>query len=100
MRIVLDDEHANKDEGPIMNKVYDTQRQEWIEVGEEVFNDVSERALYSVAAMPRRRLGPYARYVVEWLDKLPLKPILINEGVRVVYRSSDESGDYYEVEPL
>ena len=78
-----------------------------------MFNDISERALdkpvaggfmrngiHIIAAVPINRIGKYRRYVVEWVDKLPKRPIMINEGVKVIYRGRNGDTEYYEVRPL
>ena len=113
LRIIFDDARADRGEDFIVFQVFDPSANQWVEVSKDVADDISGRAvkrpvaggftpdgMYFIAAVPRRRLGPYAKYVVEWVDKLPPEPILINEGVRLVYKGSDDEGDYFEVVPL
>ena len=109
LRIVFDDNR----EDLVVFQVYDPSTNKWVEVSKEVFEDIIDRAvdrpvaggftpsgIHTVAAVPRLRLGPYARYVVEWVDKLPKRPIMINEGVKVIYRGRKGDTEYYEVKPL
>ena len=49
MRIVLDDERANKGEDFIVYQVYDLQRQEWVEVSKDVADEIAEGAVKPVA---------------------------------------------------
>ena len=50
--------------------------------------------------MPINRIGKYRRYVVEWGDKLPKRPVMINEGVKVIYSGRNGDTEYYEVRLL
>ena len=42
-------------------------------------------------------MGRYMKYIAGWIDELPLMPIMINEGVKIVHRRSNDKGDYYEI---
>ena len=111
VRIVFDDERADRGEDFVVYQVYDPSANQWVEVPKEVAEDIAERGrsvaggftrngMHFVFAVHRHRLGPYERYVIEWIDELPKRRLLINEGVKIVYRSSDDKGDYFEVVPL
>ena len=56
--------------------------------------------MYLVLAIPRNRLGKYRKYVVEWIDELPPMPIMINENIKIVYRRSNDKGNYYEIKSI
>ena len=46
------------------------------------------------------KLGRYMKYIAGWIDELPPMTIMINEGVKIVYKGSDDKGDYYEIKPI
>ena len=109
LRIIFDD---NRKDDFVVYQVYDPQRQEWVEVSKEVADEIAEGAVKPVAggflvnglhmtlAIPRRRLGRYERYVVEWVDELPKQPVMVNEGVMIIYEGSDERGDHFRIVPI
>lgn len=35
----------------------------------------------------------------EWVDELPPRPVMVNEGVKVIYRGRKGNTEYYEVKP-
>ncbi|GAB6943224.1 hypothetical protein [Vulcanisaeta sp. JCM 14467] len=92
-------------------QVYDPSINQWVEVGKEVADEIAERGrsvvggfmpngFHLVLAIPRRRLGPYGKYVVEWVDKVPRRPLLVNEGVKIVYKGRRGDTEYFEAKPL
>ena len=97
--------------------VFDDNREgmadQWVEVSKAEADDIADRAvdmpvaggfhlsgMHMILAIPRGRLDRYRRYVVDRVDELPKTPIMINEGATLVYKGSDEKGDYYEVKPI
>ena len=102
-----------KARNPIMHKVYDPSSNQWVEISKAKADDLIEGAvdkpimggfhpsgMHLVLAVPRSKLGRYRKYVVEWIDELPPMTIMINEGVKIVHRRSDDEGDHYEVKPI
>ena len=82
MRIVLDDERANKGEDFVVYQVYDLQRQGWVEVSKEVADEIAERGrsvacgfmpsgFHLVLAIPRRGLGLMASMLLSGLMGYP-----------------------------
>ena len=56
--------------------------------------------MHFIGAMSSHRVGPYERYIVEWVDELSKRPIMINEGVKVIYRGRNGDTEYFEVRLL
>ena len=53
-----------------------------------------------IEAIPRHRLGDYEKYVVEWVDGLPKCLVVVNVGVRIIYRGRRGNTEYFEAKPL
>ena len=51
-------------------------------------------------AIPRRKIGGYEEYVIEWVDEVPRRPLLVNEGVKIVYKGRRDNTEYFEAKPL
>ena len=96
LRIVFDDKRAEEGEDFIVYQVYDPASQDWVEIPKDTAEDIAERGrligggllpngFHFIEAIPRRRLGDYERYVVEWVEKrdLPRDLLIINEGIDV-----------------
>ena len=96
LRIVFDDKRAEEGEDFIVYQVYDPASQDWVEIPKDTAEDIAGRGrligggllpngFHFIEAIPRRRLGDYERYVVEWVEKrdLPRDLLIINEGIDV-----------------
>ena len=109
IRFVIDD---NREE-LVVFQIYDPKANRWVEISKAEADDIAERAvdkpiaggfhpsgMHLVLAIPRNRLGRYRKYVVEWIDELPKRPLMINEGVKLVYRGRKGDTEYFEIKPL
>ena len=107
IRFVIDD---NREE-LVVFQIYDPSSNQWVGISEAdgIAEGVVDKSIaggfhlsgmHLVLAIPRNRLGKYRKYVVEWIDGLPPMTIMINEGVKIVHRRSNDKGDYYEVKWL
>ena len=96
LRVVFDGERAERGEDFVVYQVFDPAGQGWVEIPKDVAEDIAERGrligggllpngFHLIEAIPRRRLGDYERYVVEWVEKrdLPRDLIIVNEGIDV-----------------